>query len=57
MDSIAKIVRCFAAALEDPAAVPPFVGLILSGGHTLLLDVPAWGRYVLLGATRDDAVG
>jgi len=29
----------------------------VSGGHTLLLDVPAWGRYRLLGATRDDAAG
>src|SRR2546426_12799634 len=31
--------------------------LPISGGHTLLLDVPAWGRYRLLGATRDDAAG
>jgi N6-L-threonylcarbamoyladenine synthase len=29
----------------------------VSGGHTLLLDVPAWGRYRLLGETRDDAAG
>ncbi len=47
----------FGTALEDPAAVPPFVGLIVSGGHTLLLDVPSWGTYKQLGATRDDAVG
>ena len=47
----------FGTALEDPAAVPPFVGLIVSGGHSLLLDVPAWGTYRLLGETRDDAVG
>jgi len=47
----------FGTALDDPQAVPPFVGLIVSGGHTLLLDVPAWGRYRLLGETRDDAVG
>jgi N6-L-threonylcarbamoyladenine synthase len=47
----------FGTALEDPDAVPPFVGLIVSGGHTLLLDVPAWGEYRLLGETRDDAVG
>lgn len=47
----------FGTALEDPAAEPPFVGLIVSGGHTLLLDVPAWGSYRLLGETRDDAVG
>lgn len=47
----------FGTALDDPAAVPPFTGLIVSGGHSLLLDVPAWGEYRLLGATRDDAVG
>lgn len=47
----------FAASLEHPDACPPFVALLISGGHTLLLDVEAWGRYRLLGATRDDAAG
>jgi N6-L-threonylcarbamoyladenine synthase len=47
----------FAPSLEDAAAVPPFVGLLVSGGHTLLLWVPEWGRYELLGETRDDAAG
>ncbi|MDQ6689021.1 MAG: tRNA (adenosine(37)-N6)-threonylcarbamoyltransferase complex transferase subunit TsaD [Gemmatimonadota bacterium] len=47
----------FAAALEHEDAVPPFTALLVSGGHTLLLDVEAWGRYRLLGATRDDAAG
>jgi N6-L-threonylcarbamoyladenine synthase len=47
----------FATALEDTAAVPPFTALLVSGGHTMLLDVPAWGEYNLLGATRDDAAG
>jgi N6-L-threonylcarbamoyladenine synthase len=47
----------FAPAVEDPALAPPFVALLVSGGHTMLLDVPAWGRYRLLGATRDDAAG
>ncbi len=47
----------FAATLEDPDLEPPFVALIISGGHTLLLDVPTWGRYCLLGRTRDDAAG
>jgi N6-L-threonylcarbamoyladenine synthase len=47
----------FAPAIEDPELAPPFVALLVSGGHTLLLDVPAWGRYRLLGATRDDAAG
>jgi N6-L-threonylcarbamoyladenine synthase len=47
----------FAASLEDSRAEPPFVGLLVSGGHTMLLWVPEWGRYHLLGETRDDAVG
>lgn len=47
----------FAPSLEDPDAQPPFVALLASGGHTLLLHVPAWGEYRLLGQTRDDAAG
>lgn len=47
----------FAASLEDDAATPPFVALLVSGGHTMLLWVPAWGEYELLGETRDDAAG
>jgi N6-L-threonylcarbamoyladenine synthase len=47
----------FAPTLEDPELAPPLVALIVSGGHTVLLDVPEWGRYRLLGQTRDDAAG
>ena len=47
----------FATALEQRDAVPPFIALLVSGGHTLLLDVAAWGEYRLLGRTRDDAAG
>ncbi|MFP5354531.1 MAG: tRNA (adenosine(37)-N6)-threonylcarbamoyltransferase complex transferase subunit TsaD, partial [Gemmatimonadota bacterium] len=47
----------FATSLEAPDAVPPFTALLVSGGHTLLLDVEAWGAYRVLGATRDDAAG
>ena len=47
----------FAPTLEDPALAPPFVALLVSGGHTMLLDVPAWGEYRLLGRTLDDAAG
>ena len=47
----------FAPAVEDAQLAPPFVALLVSGGHTLLLDVPAWGTYRLLGQTRDDAAG
>jgi len=47
----------FAPNLEDADARPPFVALLVSGGHTLLLWVPEWGEYQRLGETRDDAAG
>lgn len=47
----------FATALEHREAVPPFTALLVSGGHTMLLDVEEWGAYRLLGGTRDDAAG
>lgn len=47
----------FSPALEDPDAGPPFVALLVSGGHTILLFTPKWGEYHLLGQTRDDAAG
>jgi N6-L-threonylcarbamoyladenine synthase len=47
----------FAPILEDPEFQPPFIGLLVSGGHTMLLDVPAWDEYRLLGQTLDDAAG
>jgi N6-L-threonylcarbamoyladenine synthase len=47
----------FGPVLEDPEAEPPFVALLVSGGHTLLLFASEWGHYELLGETRDDAVG
>jgi N6-L-threonylcarbamoyladenine synthase len=47
----------FGPVLENPEAEPPFVALLVSGGHTLLLHARAWGDYELLGETRDDAAG
>ncbi len=38
-------------------ATLPCVGLIVSGGHTLLAGVSAWGTYRVLGQTCDDAAG
>lgn len=42
--------------LED-APAPPFLGLVVSGGHTSLYEVQDYGRYRLVGSTRDDAAG
>ncbi|MCI2430275.1 tRNA (adenosine(37)-N6)-threonylcarbamoyltransferase complex transferase subunit TsaD [Candidatus Acetothermia bacterium] len=47
----------FAHYLENFDASPPFVALLVSGGHTLLVDVRAYGDYRVLGETRDDAAG
>jgi len=42
----------------DNSPVPfPYVALLVSGGHTSLYLAEEWGRYRLLGATRDDAAG
>ncbi|WP_408891171.1 tRNA (adenosine(37)-N6)-threonylcarbamoyltransferase complex transferase subunit TsaD [Myxococcus faecalis] len=42
--------------LED-APEPPFLGLVVSGGHTSLYEVKEFGHYRLVGSTRDDAAG
>jgi N6-L-threonylcarbamoyladenine synthase len=47
----------FATSLEHRDAVPPFTALLVSGGHTMIVDAEAWGRYRVLGRTRDDAAG
>src|ERR1700730_11857296 len=46
------------APLLEPEPPPfPHVALLVSGGHTLLIEVQAIGSYQLLGETRDDAAG
>jgi N6-L-threonylcarbamoyladenine synthase len=47
----------FANMLAEPDLAPPLVALLISGGHTSLVHVPAWGEYHTLGATLDDAAG
>ncbi len=47
----------WAPVFENPHFEPPFVGLIISGGHTQLWYVKGFGNYELLGETLDDAVG
>ncbi|MDQ2693971.1 MAG: tRNA (adenosine(37)-N6)-threonylcarbamoyltransferase complex transferase subunit TsaD [Pseudomonadota bacterium] len=46
-----------APMLEDDPPAFPFVALLVSGGHTLLVRVDGVGRYRILGQTLDDAVG
>ena len=46
------------APLLEPEPPPfPHVALLVSGGHTMLIEVQGIGRYQLLGETRDDAAG
>ena len=47
----------FAHRLAYPEVSPPFMGLVVSGGHTLLVRVDAYGRYTTVGTTVDDAAG
>jgi N6-L-threonylcarbamoyladenine synthase len=43
--------------LTDAGFEPPFLALLVSGGHTELVRSPEWLRYEMLGSTVDDAVG
>ncbi|MFZ8998506.1 MAG: tRNA (adenosine(37)-N6)-threonylcarbamoyltransferase complex transferase subunit TsaD [Ilumatobacteraceae bacterium] len=47
----------YAAFLEDPSLEFPLVVLLVSGGHTMLVEMQGHGRYRLLGRTIDDAAG
>ena len=46
-----------APMLETPSPKMPFVALLVSGGHTMLVQVEGLGRYRILGETLDDAAG
>lgn len=43
--------------IEHPSLEPPFLCLVVSGGHTHLVCVKEYGKYDILGRTRDDAAG
>lgn len=47
----------FANFLNDAELKPPFMALVVSGGHTALLKVTGYNSFELLGQTRDDAAG
>jgi N6-L-threonylcarbamoyladenine synthase len=46
-----------AAEISDPELVAPYLGLVVSGGHTALYRIEAGAAPACLGETRDDAVG
>ena len=47
----------FSAFLTEPAPEFPFLALVVSGGHTQIIDCPRPHAYRILGTTRDDAIG
>ena len=47
----------YAALIEEPEMEFPLVVMLVSGGHTMLIEFQDHGRYKLLGATVDDAAG
>lgn len=47
----------YSPLVAHPCAPFPAVGLVISGGHTSLYHLPKQGEEILLGKTRDDAVG
>lgn len=47
----------FSPLLDHASLKPPFIALLVSGGHTQLIRVDALSRYQLLGESRDDAIG
>jgi N6-L-threonylcarbamoyladenine synthase len=47
----------YASYLSSPTLEPPFLCLLVSGGHTSLIHVKSCGVYLELGSTRDDAAG
>lgn len=46
-----------ASYIEHPDLEPPFMALVVSGGHTNLVEVTGYNECRVLGGTRDDAVG
>ncbi|MDR2088827.1 MAG: tRNA (adenosine(37)-N6)-threonylcarbamoyltransferase complex transferase subunit TsaD [Clostridiales Family XIII bacterium] len=46
-----------AAYIEHASLAPPFLALVVSGGHTDLVRVSGYNAYTVLGRTRDDAAG
>ena len=46
-----------AALLENPELEPPFLALVVSGGHTSIYNVKSYTDYEEIGGTRDDAAG
>lgn len=51
------IAHLYAAFLSEPGLEFPFLGLVVSGGHTMLVEMRSARKWRVLGRTRDDAAG
>lgn len=51
------VAHIYANFITHPELTPPFLALIVSGGHTMLINYRNFGDYDVLGTTLDDAVG
>jgi len=47
----------YSSLIENKKVKPPFLAVIISGGHSSLIAVKDFGKYKILGSTRDDAAG
>ncbi len=47
----------YSSCVEHDDCQPPFVALVVSGGHTTIFHVPSFEEYIPIGSTRDDAAG
>ena len=51
------VAHLYASFLTDDVPEFPFIGLVVSGGHTLLLKLSSWDEICVMGTTIDDAAG
>lgn len=47
----------YANFIDNPDLTPPLLALVVSGGHTELVYQSDWGKFEVMGSTRDDAAG
>lgn len=50
----AHIAACY---IENKGLKPPFISMVMSGGHTHIIEVLSYTKFKIIGQTRDDAVG
>lgn len=49
--------HAISSIIENKELSPPFLSLVVSGGHTSIIDVPSFSEFLVCARTRDDAMG